>query len=37
MLRYKINCGLTEKEPVKCREKFDRIHEKLKEEGWKSE
>jgi hypothetical protein len=32
--RYDIICGLPEKEQVKCREKFDIIHEKFKDEGW---
>lgn len=33
-MRYDINCGLPEKEQTKCREKFDKIYKKFREEGW---
>lgn len=33
-LSYDINCGLSENEQVRCREKFDIIYRKFKDEGW---
>ena len=32
--RYDINCGLPEKKQVECSEKFDKIYETFKEQGW---
>ena len=31
---YEIDCGLPQKELVKCYNKFDRIYKKFKNQGW---